>query len=214
MPCTEAGFYTVGYFTLTVLHGFFSNFHDYFAFCFNDSPIVGKKFYHVIRMKGQIEKYKESGAFGLDLDDSYFKEEIDFKLNWGKKERQKGYYRSWRNTWTKSTDSRRDSRMDSLDIVLTIISVLGTLSSILFAYLAFKRGERSSHKDEGKNEGVMLSEIGYIKSSIDRIEKSLNHLEERYSELSNRLVKVEESTKNAQKRITELHEEMKGGNNP
>lgn len=104
--------------------------------------------------------------------------------------------------------------MDSLDIVLTIISVLGTLSSILFAYLAFKRGERSSHKDEGKNEGVMLSEIGYIKSSIDRIEKSLNHLEERYSELSNRLVKVEESTKNAQKRITELHEEMKGGNNP
>ncbi len=91
LPCTEAGFYTVGYFTLTVLHGFLSNFHEYFAFCFNDSPIVGKKFYHVIRMKGQIEKYKESGAFGLDLDDSYFKEEIDFKLNWGKKERQKGY---------------------------------------------------------------------------------------------------------------------------
>lgn len=104
--------------------------------------------------------------------------------------------------------------MVSLDIVLTIISVMGTLSSILFAYLAFKRGERSSHKDEGKNEGVMLIEIGYIKSSIDRIEKSLNHLEERYSELSNRLVAVEESTKNAHKRITELHEEMKGGNNP
>ena len=69
------------------------------------------------------------------------------------------------------------------------------------------------HKDEGKNEGVMLSEIGYIKSSIDRIEKSLNHLEERYTDLSNRLVKVEESTKNAHKRITELHDEIKGGQN-
>ena len=102
--------------------------------------------------------------------------------------------------------------MDSLDIVLTVISVMGTVSSIHFAYLAFKKGERSSHKDEGKNEGVMLSEIGYIKSSIDRIEKSLNHLEERYTELSNRLVKVEESTKNAHKRITELHQEIKGGN--
>lgn len=101
--------------------------------------------------------------------------------------------------------------MDSTDIVLTIISVMGTLSSILFAYLAFKRSNRQEHKDEGKNEGVMLSEIGYIKSSIDRIEKSLSHLEERYSELSNKLVKVEESTKNAHKRITELHEEMKGG---
>lgn len=103
--------------------------------------------------------------------------------------------------------------MDSTEIVLTIISVLGTISSILFAYLAFKRGNKQEHKDEGKNEGVMLSEIGYIKSSIDRIEKSLNHLEERYTDLSNRLVKVEESTKNAHKRITELHDEIKGGAN-
>ena len=98
--------------------------------------------------------------------------------------------------------------MDSTEIVLTIISVLGTISSILFAYLAFKRSNKQEHKDEGKNEGVMLSEIGYIKSSIDRIEKSLNHLEERYTDLSNRLVKVEESTKNAHKRITELHDEI------
>lgn len=103
--------------------------------------------------------------------------------------------------------------MDSTEIVLTIISVLGTISSILFAYLAFKRNNKQEHKDEGKNEGVMLSEIGYIKSSIDRIEKSLNHLEERYTDLSNRLVKVEESTKNAHKRITELHDEIKGGAN-
>ena len=103
--------------------------------------------------------------------------------------------------------------MDSTEIVLTIISVLGTISSILFAYLAFKRSSKQEHKDEGKNEGVMLSEIGYIKSSIDRIEKSLNHLEERYTDLSNRLVKVEESTKNAHKRITELHDEIKGGTN-
>ena len=102
--------------------------------------------------------------------------------------------------------------MDSTEIVLTIISVLGTISSILFAYLAFKRSNKQEHKDEG-NEGVMLSEIGYIKSSIDRIEKSLNHLEERYTDLSNRLVKVEESTKNAHKRITELHDEIKGGAN-
>ena len=97
--------------------------------------------------------------------------------------------------------------MDSSSIALTIISVLGTLSSIVFAFLAFRRNDKRDHKDAGKNEGVMLSEIGYIKSSIDRIEKSLNHLEERYTDLSNRLVKVEESTKNAHKRITELHDE-------
>ncbi len=75
------------------------------------------------------------------------------------------------------------------------------------------QNNKQEHKDEGKNEGVMLSEIGYIKSSINRIEKSLNHLEERYTDLSNRLIKVEESTKNAHKRITELHDEMKGETN-
>lgn len=101
--------------------------------------------------------------------------------------------------------------MDGTSIVLTIISVLGTISSILFAYLAFRNSDKKENKSEGKNEGVVLSEIGYIKSSIDRIEKSLNHLEERYNELSNRLTKVEESTKNAHKRISELHDEIKGG---
>ncbi len=74
-----------------VLHGFLSNFYEYFAFCFNDSPIVGKKFYHVVRMRGQLENYKKTGVFSLALDDKYFKEEIDFKLNWAKKERQKEF---------------------------------------------------------------------------------------------------------------------------
>ncbi len=57
--------------------------------------------------------------------------------------------------------------MSSTEIVLTIISVAGTVSSILFAYLAFKRGNKTENKAEGKNEGVLISDIGYIKSSID-----------------------------------------------
>lgn len=101
--------------------------------------------------------------------------------------------------------------MNSTNIALTIISVLGTISSITFAFLAFRRNDKRDHKDAGKNEGIMLSEIGYIKSSIDRIEKSLNHLEERYADLSNRVTRIEESTKNAHQRINELHDEIKGG---
>ena len=95
--------------------------------------------------------------------------------------------------------------MANTDIALTIISVLGTVSSILFAFLAFRRNDKKDTKENGKNEGVILSEIGYIKSSIDRIE-------ERYSNLSNRVVKVEESVANAHKRITEhLNDNLKHG---
>ena len=70
-------------------------------------------------------------------------------------------------------------------------------------------------KEDAKNEGVLLSEIGYIKSSIDRIEKNLDKLEERYSNLSNKIVKVEESVANAHKRITEhINDILKhGGHN-
>ena len=71
------------------LKGFLTNFYEYFAFCFNGDFQVGKKFYHVIRMRGQIENYKKTGVFSLDLPKSYFDEEIDYKLNWNNENRRK-----------------------------------------------------------------------------------------------------------------------------
>jgi len=102
--------------------------------------------------------------------------------------------------------------MDGTSVALTIISVLGTISSIIFAFLAFRRNDKKDTRDSGKSEGVLLSEIGYIKSSIDRIEKNLDRLEERYSNLSNKIVKVEESVAQAHKRITEhINDTLKHG---
>ena len=75
-----------------VLKGFLSNFYEYFGFCLNGSSYIGKKFYHVIRMRGQLENYKKAGKFTLDVPKSYFDEEIDFKLNYEDKEKQKLYF--------------------------------------------------------------------------------------------------------------------------
>ena len=71
------------------LKGFLTNFYEYFAFCFNGDFQVGKKFYHIIRIRGQIENYKTTGIFSLDLPKSYFDEEIDYKLNWNNENRRK-----------------------------------------------------------------------------------------------------------------------------
>ena len=73
------------------LKGFLTNFYEYFAFCFNGDFQVGKKFYHVIRMRGQIENYKKTGVFSLDLPKSYFDEEIDYKINFEDKTRNKEF---------------------------------------------------------------------------------------------------------------------------
>lgn len=67
--------------------------------------------------------------------------------------------------------------MSGSETVLTVISVIGTLSSILFAYLAFKKANKKDDKLSGKNEGIIISDISYIKSSTERIEKRLDKLE-------------------------------------
>lgn len=43
-----------------------------------------------------------------------------------------------------------------------------------------------------KSEGVYISDVGYIKSSIDRIE-NLDNLEEQYDDLHSRIIKKEKS---------------------
>ncbi len=82
--------------------------------------------------------------------------------------------------------------MNSTEVILSIISVIGTISSILFAYLAFRRNEKVDYKKDGKNEGVLISDVGYIKSSIDRIEKTLDKLQEKYDDLHSRVLIVEQ----------------------
>ena len=87
------------------------------------------------------------------------------------------------------------------------VGLLTSLSSIVFAFLAFKRSEKQEHRKEGKNEGLILSDIGYIKACVDRVEKNIASVDERYRSILERLSKVEESLDNTKKLVNEI----KGG---
>ncbi len=87
------------------------------------------------------------------------------------------------------------------EIVVGVIGLLGTLSSICFAYLAFRRNHTSDTKKDGKAEGVLISDIGYIKSSIDRMEGKLDKVETNYQDLLSRLIRVEEAQSSLEKRL-------------
>ena len=91
--------------------------------------------------------------------------------------------------------------------IATSIGLCASLSSIIFAFLAFRKGEVKDCKEEGKNEGLILSDIGYIKACIDRVEKNLNKVEERYRSISERLAKLEESVTNVTKRVDEMYKQ-------
>lgn len=92
-------------------------------------------------------------------------------------------------------------------IVVTMIGLVASISSIVFAMLAFKRSERQEHKTEGKSEGLILSDVGYIKACVNRMEKKLANVDERYRNVLERLVKVEESLTNVSKQVDEIKKE-------
>ena len=97
--------------------------------------------------------------------------------------------------------------MVNVNTALTVLGMLISSLSILFAFLAFKRSEKQEHKVEGKSEGLILSDIGYIKACVDRMEKNLAIVDERYRNVVERLAKVEENVVNAQKRLDEIIKE-------
>ena len=74
-------------------------------------------------------------------------------------------------------------------------------SSICFAYLAFRRNQSHDTKKDGKAEGVLISDIGYIKSSIDRMEGKLDKVETNYQDLLSRIVRVEEAQSSLEKQL-------------
>lgn len=89
--------------------------------------------------------------------------------------------------------------MSEIETVLTVISVIGALSTILFAYLAFKRANKKEDKLSGKNEGIIISDISYIKSSTERIEKRLDKLEVINTDTTTRVVVLERDVKSLSK---------------
>ena len=89
--------------------------------------------------------------------------------------------------------------MSEIETVLTVISVIGALSTILFAYLAFKRANKKEDKLSGKNEGIIISDISYIKSSTERIEKRLDKLEVINTDTTTRVAVLERDVKDLSK---------------
>lgn len=92
----------------------------------------------------------------------------------------------------------------NIELTFALVGFCASISSIVFAYLAFRRSDKQEQKTDGKTEGVMFSDIGYIKACVDRVEKNLNRVDERDRNIAERLAKVEESVVNVTKRVDEI----------
>ena len=89
-------------------------------------------------------------------------------------------------------------------MVNLLCTLAGMAITFCFSYLAFRRAERKEHRDEGENKGVIMSELGYIKSSTDDIKREQREVATKISGLSERVTRCEESCKQAHNRINEI----------
>ena len=87
------------------------------------------------------------------------------------------------------------------DIILSALSAVSTLCAIVFGYVAFSRNKKKDDADDGKASGTILTEIGYIKGGIDDIKSEQREQRKTNTEFVARLTAVEESAKQAHKRI-------------
>lgn len=92
------------------------------------------------------------------------------------------------------------------NILTIIIGVISLVSSIFFAYLAFRKELNKDIMTTAKKEGTLLSDIGYIKAGIDKLERKLDKVESNYQDLLTRVIKLEEIT-NIKNKIKKEEEE-------
>lgn len=85
--------------------------------------------------------------------------------------------------------------------VAAICGLVGTISGILCAWVGYSRGAKKDCRQDGETDGVLKSDVDYIKRGVDDIRLEQRAMRQDMSTLAERVTRVEESCKQAHKRI-------------
>lgn len=91
--------------------------------------------------------------------------------------------------------------MNGGDYLEVQVGILGALIGILISVLTFSRNRDKDVKSDASESAVIKTKLDNISSGVESIRIDIKANEKRVSELSERVIRVEESTKQAHKRI-------------
>lgn len=94
--------------------------------------------------------------------------------------------------------------MNAVDIVLAIGSFLVAIISVVIALLSLSRSKKKDTQSDSKNEGVIVSDIGYIKAGVDDLKSENRETRKELQGMTERITRCEESAKQAHRRIDSL----------
>lgn len=84
------------------------------------------------------------------------------------------------------------------------IGVIGTLIGFVFSYVTFQRFRDKDIKAEAKEDGSIRTKLDAIGKGVDEIRIDLKANEKQMTRMNEHLIRVDESTKSAHKRIDKL----------
>ena len=87
-----------------------------------------------------------------------------------------------------------------------LLGVLGTVAAILFGWAAFRRSNRQEQWAKGKDDGAILTEIGYIKAGVDDIKLEQRDQRAHNESFAARLTAVEGMVHESGRRLDRLEE--------
>ena len=87
-----------------------------------------------------------------------------------------------------------------------LLGVLGTVAAMLFGWAAFRRGNRQDQWAKGKDDGAILTEIGYIKAGVDDIKLEQRDQRAHNESFAARLTAVEGIVHENGRRLDRLEE--------
>lgn len=91
--------------------------------------------------------------------------------------------------------------MEALTIASVVIGIAGAVCAIIFGYAAFTRNKKADDSYSGKQEGVIISDIGYIKSGVDDIKRKQDTQDKLNLEIMQIATSAKDSADSAHKRI-------------
>lgn len=94
--------------------------------------------------------------------------------------------------------------MELLSILSIVASFLFGVGGLIFGIITAVRNKKTDDTKEAKEDGIVLTELGYIKSGIDDIKHKQEGQDNKNLEFVRELTAVEESAKQAHKRIDKL----------
>lgn len=92
--------------------------------------------------------------------------------------------------------------------IAVIVSVIGGAAGVIFGIVTLFRNKKQDDEAGGKQQGIVLTELGYIKSSVDDVKKKQDRLDAQTVNFLRELSEVKESAKSAHKRIDTLEERL------